>query len=274
MPRYWLALIAALSLLATAAGPALAQPETLTDASVVGLVRAGLSAEAIVAKIRISDPDFDLSTDQLIALKHAGVPDPVIAAMLQASSGDAGLPDSTSPDPDAPHAPGAYLLQSGPARMQSLDAVTPSDMRVSDVFASIFTSGIVPMKQTMVLQGPTARVSTDAARPVFYFYFDQASQGGGATPFASVWRPEQIASPSDLELRQFAVNRGNREQVTELRLAPPHVAIGFSSEALATGVFRVTPSADLPPGEYGFVYTLHHEDGDDTRVFDFSVSGP
>jgi hypothetical protein len=281
MSRYWLPLCAALSLLALA--PATAQAETLTDASVVGLVRAGLSPEAIVAKIRISGADYDLSSDQLVALKRAGVPDAVISAMLETAAGDAGPRggglDNTSADPAAPHAPGGYLLESGPARMQAIQPISPADIRVTNVLASVFTSGIVPLKQTTVLQGPQARVGADTSRPVFYFYFDQANQDAAGTPFVNAWHPSAVNSPSDLTLVRFhADGQGNRSQVVELRVFGPRGAgddanIAFNSQMLAPGVFRVTPSADLPPGEYGFTYGIQvAEDDTETRVFDFSVA--
>ena len=47
------------------------QAETLTNDSIVELSRAGLAANAIVAKIRSSDSRFDVSTDALVGLKRA-----------------------------------------------------------------------------------------------------------------------------------------------------------------------------------------------------------
>ena len=49
---------------------------TIGNADIVKLVKAGLSAETIEAKIAASDADFDTSTEALVALADAGVPDP------------------------------------------------------------------------------------------------------------------------------------------------------------------------------------------------------
>jgi hypothetical protein len=57
---------------------------TLGNADVVKLVKAGLSAETIEAKIASSDANFDTSTDALVALANDGVPDRVIRAMIGA----------------------------------------------------------------------------------------------------------------------------------------------------------------------------------------------
>lgn len=55
---------------------------TLGNADVVKLVKAGLSAETIEARIASSETAFDTSTDALVALAGEGVPDRVIRAMI------------------------------------------------------------------------------------------------------------------------------------------------------------------------------------------------
>jgi hypothetical protein len=56
---------------------------TVGNADVVKLVKAGLSAETIEAKIASSDTAFDTSTDALVALAGEGVPDRVIRVMIE-----------------------------------------------------------------------------------------------------------------------------------------------------------------------------------------------
>ena len=106
---------AALALLMMAwAGPALA--ETLDNAKVIALVQAGLDDQTIVAKIRSSGAQYDTATDSLIALKKAGVPGPVIAAMIETSTGQGvsanAAATADSPDPRMPHPSGIYMLAS------------------------------------------------------------------------------------------------------------------------------------------------------------------
>ncbi len=59
-----------------------AKPSTLTNANVIGMVKAGLSPEMIVKTIKGAGCSFQLDTDNLIALKQAQVPDPVLRAMV------------------------------------------------------------------------------------------------------------------------------------------------------------------------------------------------
>src|SRR5215218_1530655 len=61
-------------------GPAAAA--TLTNASVVKLVRAGFREKTVIAIINARPVSFDLSPDRLIELKKGGVPERVILAML------------------------------------------------------------------------------------------------------------------------------------------------------------------------------------------------
>ena len=81
---------------------------TLGNADIVKLVKAGLSAETIEAKIASSQTDFDTSTEALVALAGDGVPDRVIRAMIQ-HDGPAVAPvpppPPVAPAPPAPPSP-------------------------------------------------------------------------------------------------------------------------------------------------------------------------
>ncbi|MDR3077566.1 MAG: HEAT repeat domain-containing protein, partial [Planctomycetota bacterium] len=72
-------------LLAPAAASGEFGGETLANADVIGLARAGMAPALIVAKIQSVPNAFDLSTRALIALKENGVADEVIQAMMLAA---------------------------------------------------------------------------------------------------------------------------------------------------------------------------------------------
>jgi hydrogenase maturation factor HypE len=78
--------------------------EVLTNDSIIKMVNAELKVETIIRKIEASRVDFDLSTDGLIVLKKANVPDDVITAMQEKQSealavGRWQRPESTQPMP-------------------------------------------------------------------------------------------------------------------------------------------------------------------------------
>jgi hypothetical protein len=73
-------------------------PAAMTNRDVIQLVKAKISDDVIIAKIRQSKTRFDTSTDGLVALKQAGVSDPLIAVMVNAgSSSDAAGSGAAAP---------------------------------------------------------------------------------------------------------------------------------------------------------------------------------
>lgn len=69
--------------LAALGGAAMAG-DRMTNADVIALVKARMSADAIVMAVNNASPAFDTSTKGLLALNKAGVPDTVIQAMIAA----------------------------------------------------------------------------------------------------------------------------------------------------------------------------------------------
>src|SRR5688572_31781706 len=60
-----------------------AQTQVLTNKDVVDMMKAGLTADIIVAKIKSSETNFDTSPAALAELKAANVPDSVMLAMVK-----------------------------------------------------------------------------------------------------------------------------------------------------------------------------------------------
>ena len=61
------------------------KPEaSLTNGDIVGMIKTGLGAEIVIAKIKTSVCSFETSPAALKELKDTGLPDGVILAMVQA----------------------------------------------------------------------------------------------------------------------------------------------------------------------------------------------
>lgn len=85
--------------------PAPAAPE-LTNKDVVFMLKAGLSSEIIITKIKISTASFDTSASALRELKDAGADDSVIVAMIESAAPAKPAPPAVAPaKPAAPNAP-------------------------------------------------------------------------------------------------------------------------------------------------------------------------
>ncbi len=80
----WIALLTSSAARFAPAIALAAQQPTVTNDDVLALLKAGLSAAIVVAKIQASDCRFDTSPDALVKLRAQNVPDSVLLAMVQA----------------------------------------------------------------------------------------------------------------------------------------------------------------------------------------------
>lgn len=264
--------------LVTLAAPVAAQMLTVDE--VVALAATGIGDEAIIAKIKSSGSRFELSTDQMIALKGRGVSGPVIAAML---AGDAGRPaplSIDSPDPSVPHAPGVYLL-AGP-KMARIDATASNQAKTGGIFGYALTGGIASMSVKAAIQNETARVQSEARTPIFYFFFDESNPNMGQS--SATWASGTAAvvtSPAEFSVIRLMKKDGRREaRVGSINIAGAKTGvmdkdrIEFDYQMVRPGVFKASPKAELRPGEYGFIYAVNGggtAGAASARIYDFTI---
>lgn len=278
--------------LASCALASSAHAESLDNAKVEQLVGIGLGDEAIIAKIRNSSAQFDVSTAGMIALKKSGVSSPVIAAMIEAANG-AGVSanatsSSDSPDPKVPHPSGIYLLAQWmpDPKMLAIDPITSNQTKTGGFLGYALTAGIASISFKTVVPNAHARVAADVVRPTFYFYFDQANRSLSSGGAASLWLSGSVTSPNEFSLVRFKVKDGRREaKVGKFNIGGAKAGvmdedrIPFSYNQIAQGVFEVKPDRDLVAGEYGFIYSASTGGGIGiagmgamtSRIFDFTV---
>lgn len=272
--------------------------ETLINDGVVMLVRAGLGAAIIINKIHSSKTGFDLSTAELLRLKREKVPDAVIEAMQQtitgakaaapagATSGRAAAGTDThgAAPPNTrvseavamPEEPGIYLVVPGGGRagLTQLEPSVYSQSKAGGFFSSAMTYGIKKAKIKAVLSVAHARLQISERRPVFYFYFEHRSSGLSGYG-SGLFGP--TTSPNEFVLLKMDVKKNTREVVIgEASMwgaqsgTMDKYAKAFDYEKVSPGVFKVTPRADLEPGEYCFAYGAQIAAGA-SKVFDFGV---
>ena len=264
------------------AAPALAADLSLD--SVVALNAAGLGDDAIIAKIKGSGTVFDLSPDQMIALKHKGVSGRVIAALVSSSSGGTTM-SADSPNPMVPHMTGVYLLDDTlhPAKMVRIDATVSNQAKTGGIIGYALTGGIASLSVKAVVQNDTARVHASTSTPVFYFFFDEANANGGAVAgtFAS-GTAATVSTPSEFSLIGLLKKQGRREA----RVGSANIGgvksgvldkdrLDFTYSTVRPGVYKVVPSRTLAPGEYGFIYAVNGQatgGAVSARIFDFAVN--
>ncbi len=263
--------------------------EEMTNDEVISLTRAGLAGSIIIGKIRSTKTNFDMSTDALIKLKQAGVGDDVVGAMLETksskstggttTSGAASVTASGDPnDPMSKHGFGIYLYEEkdGLRKMTQLAPNVSAQNRTGGQFtASMTPFGLGKVKTKTNLPGRSAALQINTTEPVFYFYLDSSS--GGMNTASGI-----PSTPNEFTLVRFNQRSDNRE-VTIAKsnswggkggLSDEYV-VGLKSENLGNGTFRITASAPLKKGEYGFMLlnsgNANSAAGVGSKFFDFGV---
>ena len=279
-------LVLAAAIFAFSAMPAAAQ-EVMNNDEVISLSKAGLNASIIIGKIRSSKTNFDTSTDALIALKKAGVSDDVVTAMFEAKSGKPiaapanGGTVRGSGDPNDPMSLknyGIYLyeVKDGSPKMTPMKANVSAQNRTGGLFTSSMTYGIGKVKIKTNLPGRNASMQLSEAQPTFYFYLDITS--GGLNTASGI-----PADPQEFTLVRFNQRSDNREVTIGKANAfgakgglSDEYVVEFKAEDLGNGIFRVTPTAPLKKGEYGFMLVNSGNSntaaGVGSKFFDFGVN--
>ena len=212
-----------LGLLAVGRGDA---QEVLTNQSVIGMVKAGLSESVIIAKIRTSERKFDTSTDALLKLKAEKVPDKVIEAMLGGGAPAAAAP-SAAADPMI-----AYVSPTGP-------------MPLKIVHGEIETS-VAPFagsRREVVLPAPRAQYRITDKQPAF-----------STNLTAEQWALIRLKPGKNDRNLPMSSNSGWGWEGATFRQGPdPKYRVALEAGAGPDGSARIKPKEPLAPGEYGLI---------------------
>jgi hypothetical protein len=264
----------------------------MTNASVIRMVKAGLSQEIIATSIRgTADKKFDLSPDGLIALMEAGVPDEVIlvmqgleppevavaadpkalpaAAPAVAGAADTRLAGGAAGEGAGPaisaavvvpgevlaaHEPGIYAVVDDRLEPLTQAVSTAGSVGAGSLLASGFTFGLKKAKMKAEIRGARARIRIPA-ESVFYFY------GSAFDPNTFVIAKVE---PNKSQ-RKVVIGEGGLLGVRSGLREKDQVA--FEASRLQGGIYRV--SATLLPGEYVFIEAT---DIKTAKLWDFGVN--
>lgn len=231
--------------------------EILRNDDVLKMVSAGLSEEVIVAKIREAPQvDFQLTTDELIALRKAGVTDRVVNAML----------DRSKPALRTPVHP--VTTATTGVSLKVAEGIFPLQMVTGNVSPGWYSA-------FMNYPGLQATIRTRDKRPVLLVNCPSAPAVGDYF-FAKLDRDKRRGDRS-LKIGQ-AIRRAGAPGGS---LAPDSSwVLPFDVQEEGPGVWRVTLKSDLAPGEYGWYVNLPSSEYMQPalnscfgggRIFDFGV---
>jgi hypothetical protein len=231
--------------------------EVLTNDSVIQMIKAGLPEAVVIAKIKSTATKFDLKTDSLVSLKKAGVSDKVLEAMVAAGSGSA-------PTTGAMPAPPAPAVAAGALKNTDViyQLVGGKYVEMFATAANLETNmAFFQSKSEVVLEGRKAQYRTTEKQPVFLSTYSSTD-----APLVRL-KPGDDHNDRNLKIGSGAFMPFGGTQKMGVRNEDK---IPVTIERDPRGFYKVTPSAALPPGEYGFILATGFGAGSG-KIYDFGV---
>jgi hypothetical protein len=225
--------------------------QALNNDSVIKMVKAGLTDDAIVATINANPGAFDASPDGLIALKQAGVSNKIIDAIVAKSTASAtdssqpsapAQPETPAPPQFAPLPPGvdnigAYYKDSG-GNWQPLPAEVVI-FQSGGLVKHVASAGLMKEDLNGLVGGMRSRLVV-------------------STPVTFILHVAQGRTASDYELIHLHVVSNNRQfqsvagglQASSSSLRDE---IDFSSKQIGPSAYQIVLNNGLGDGEFGFL---------------------
>ena len=218
------------------------RPGQLSVEDVVALVEAGLGEDVVIEKLRQNATAFDLSVDQLLTLKNAGVSSEIIKAMMNPAAGS-GAPaasgSATAKDPnwpaDIPDELGLYTRTDGKVTRLEPEVVS---WKARGRLMSFATSGLVGDHKNGVVKGRNSRYQVSMPAEVFIV----VPEGASANEYRCVNMRQKNKQ------REFRMSTAG----TVMEGTADKNAVEFEAERVASRLYRIHLT-ELKPGEYGFV---------------------
>jgi hypothetical protein len=218
--------------------------EVLTNDSIIGMVKAGLPESVIITKIGTSQRKFDTSTDGLIKLKAAKVPDKVIEAMITGGAPAASSAAGSSADPMI-----AYVGSTGSRPLK----IVHGEMETS-------VAPFAGSRQEVVLPAPRAEYRITDKQPVF-----------STNLAADQWALIRLKPGKNDRNLPMSNNSGWGWGGATFRTGPdPKYRVALEGAAGPDGATRIKPKEPLAPGEYGLIAIVRGQPNM-VEVFDFGV---
>lgn len=222
--------------------PAPLTPKALTVEDIVKMSKAGISEDVIIQKIKKGGQAFDLSPDQMIELKSAGVSDKVVQTMLDPTKSDApaaAAAGAAKPASDMPDEMGVYMKRQGETTWSE---VMPEvvNWKTGGVMKSWASNGIVKGDINGHLNGKTSQTTASTTTQ----FMIVAAEGVAITEY-------QL-----LKLRENSDNREFRSTtggVFHSSGGASRDLIQFQGKKVSPRHFLIELSSTLKPGEYGFL---------------------
>jgi hypothetical protein len=267
----------------------------MRNQDVIDLYNGKVPRDIIIKKIQYSECDFSTSTEDMIGLKFAKLPEPLVKVMMEPKR--AIVQGTTNPNliagtlPQHPEniltpsrgqlpEPGIYYedYSKKPIHYEQLEPTTTNNTKrgsVGEAAANSVTYGIVGTKQKVGLTNKSANFVIQDNRPVFYMFFEGNTRKNMDDVAESIFGG--VASPNDFVLlRVKASNRGRefvigRESVYTSETGFGEGAVPFRFKKINNNLYKIYFEQDISAAEYAFFYNKGSEFSSSIKLFDFSL---
>lgn len=267
---------------------------TMRNQDIIDLYASGVSRDIITKKIQYSETSFNLSTDDIVALKMAKVPDQLVKVMMvpkraqQQSTNPNLIAGVLPPHPETlPLAarsrfaePGIYYEEYKTPKPQydQLEPTTTNQTKTGSVgesMASQVTGGITGTTQRVGLANKSANMVIEDNRPVFYLVFTGGNRKTMNDVAESIF--DGVASPNDFVMIRAKVSGRGREVVIGRQSSYTSEsgfgtgAIPFRFKKISNMLYKIYFEQDVAAGEYAFLYNKGSEFTSSLKIYDFSL---
>jgi len=222
------------------------KPETLTNASIISLHKAGLEDELILAKIESAPCKFDVSTNGMIALKNGGLSKEIIQAVMNKAEGKSAV---VKKEP---------VLEKTTAKTLAGGKAIPEPETINYVnFYDKTAQILTPLERGSAAQKVEKKaLGYGGADVVYELQGDRSTARAAADRMPSFVVNTGGGSADIFVLYKLDVKKGKRKAVVS------HIGMGSDKgtkgiipidiKQLKTGVYELVPTAKLDKGEYFF----------------------
>lgn len=242
-------------------GPPLWAQQSMDNASVIKLIKAGLSDDLIITAINSSSGTYNTSADGLIALKKAGASDKVVAAIVVKASGTSAtqpasaantggstpttIGDSTASPSANPALPagvdsvGVYYLDSSSNTWQEVLAEVVN-FKTGGALKHFASVGVV--KEDM-----NGMVGGNRSRTILRF------------PASFIFYVPEGRAPGEYQLLRLRVNADSREfrastgGVVHESGGALRDVVDYTPKKIGPRVYQIVLGEEVGKGEYGFL---------------------
>jgi len=231
----------------------------LSNQDVISMISAGLSPNIIKAAITKSRTNFDLSPAGLVQLKKSGMPDDILLSMLSKNPIALTVPvkDSLLSLP-----PGIYYRSAEQYKILEPGMLaSAASTGVGGTLKKAF-GAVISFNTKAGMTGNHSPFIIEETKPEFLFILDYPAR-----------------SPEEFFLVKFSASSTSRQisfqkpaSAAGTIIVNDSLKISCTDKKLQNGMYEVSPSHPLAPGEYCFIYNAASlYQGSRFKAFDFTI---